>query len=121
YAQESVLTLVTEVIPELDRRFHLTVETVRLPEVNDTLKPRLVIEARQQGDELAVFPTLVYGDPPSARIDGHRLVYLGGAIPLRSEAQETRLASRLRRELGLAPGHRAVFTGESATTFAAKL
>ena len=46
----------------------------------------------------------MYGDPPVARIEEGRLVALGAAVPRRSESAEAALASRLERELGLAPG-----------------
>jgi SNF2 family DNA or RNA helicase len=65
-----------------------------------------------------VLATLVYGDPPRARVDGGRLVHLDGPVPIRDEATEKRLLRQLQRELYLAPGVRAEFTAEEAVQFA---
>ena len=48
---------------------------------------------------LAVLPLLVYGDPPVARIDGGKLKYLGGALPVRNEDRERRLQDELNSRL----------------------
>ena len=51
----------------------------------------MAFEVEQDGDRLLVFPTLVYGDPPRARVDGSALVHLGGALPIRDEDAERQL------------------------------
>jgi len=66
------------------------------------------------GDTLTVFPTLVYGDPPRARVDGRTLVHLNGALPIRDEDAERRLVHRLRDELNLVPGRRVDVVGREA-------
>ena len=74
------------------------------------IKPGLVVKAVrpespaaradfQDGDRLIVFPTLVYGDPPRARVDGNTLVHLDGALPIRDQDSERRLTHRLREKL----------------------
>src|SRR6185436_1565849 len=70
---------------------------------------------------LSVLPTLVYGAPPSVRIDDGRMVYLRGAVPVRDEPAEKRLVQQLRDDLNLAPGRRASFEGADAAQFAQKL
>jgi hypothetical protein len=85
------------------------------------LTPRLVVRVERDGDRLTVLPTLVYGNPPRARIDAGRLVHLGGDVPLRDRAREERLLRHLRQSLGLTPGHRLVAEGEDALDLAARL
>ena len=64
--------------------------------------------------------TLVYGDPPTARIDGGQLVHLQGPVPVRDLAAEKVQLRRLGR-LGLSPGVRAEFDGAEAVAFRARL
>ena len=112
--------LVTQVLPGLRRRIPLRVETDRLPEAT-AMSPRMRIETTRAAETLSVLATLVYGDPPCARIDGGRLVHLDGPVPLRDETAERRVVTRLRSELGLSPGVREEFEGEAAVGFASRL
>ena len=59
----------------------VVVRSVKLPTARRDLRPRVVLEVDQQGERLSVLPTMVYGDPPTARVEGERLIYLGGALP----------------------------------------
>ena len=77
--------------------------------------------SRARATALRVLPTLVYGDPPRARVDAGRLVPLGGPLPLRDEAAERALARRLQQELELAPGHRVRCAGAEALALAERL
>jgi len=117
---ERLAELVTDVLPSLRRRIPVQVDTDRLPKTSDE-RPRAVVESRRRGDELSALATLVYGDPPNARIDAGRLVHLNGPIPLRDERAERECVLDLRRSLGLTPGVRAEFEGEDAVAFAARL
>ncbi len=120
WAPERVAELVTEVLPSLRARLPVQVATARLPETTSE-KPRVALDVRREGDALSVLATLVYGDPPRARIDGGRLVHLGGAIPLRDEPAERRALRDLERDLGLEPGRRAVRTGADAVALAERV
>ena len=117
---ERLAELVTDVLPSLRRRIPVQVDTDRLPKTSDE-RPRAVVESRRRGDEFSALATLVYGDPPNARIDAGRLVHLNGPIPLRDERAERECVLDLRRSLGLTPGVRAEFEGEDAVAFAARL
>jgi len=120
FAPGEVAELVTEVLPALSDRVAIEIRTQRLPRTVREA-PRLRLEVSRESDALAVLPTLVYGDPPIARVDAGRLVPLAGTVPLRDEAAELELTRRLSRELGLAPGFRERFTGERAMALAARL
>jgi len=116
-----VAKLVTEVLPSLSERIRVDIRTERLPDTA-TVPPRLILDASREGDALVVFPTLVYGDPPLARIDAGRLVPLGsGPVPLRNEARERALVRQLQNDLELLPGRRLVLTGEEAVATAERL
>jgi hypothetical protein len=58
------------------------VESKRLPTAQRAA-PRIALETARAGDGLSVLATLVYGDPPCARVDAGRLVALEGGVPLR--------------------------------------
>jgi superfamily II DNA or RNA helicase len=120
FAASEALELVTEVLPALRKRLTVDIRTQRLPQIV-SVPPRVVLEVQREEDTLTVLPTLVYGDPPTARVDAGRLVHLGGAIPRRDEVAENNLVRHLRNALGLVPGHRVQFTAADAVGFAAKL
>jgi len=112
--------LASEVLPALRRRLPVLVESARLPEARAEV-PRLVVETARDGDALSVLATLVYGDPPRARVDAGRLVPLQGALPARDAAAEEHLTRHLKLALGLEPGMRARFEPADALAFAARL
>jgi hypothetical protein len=116
----AVTELVTTVLPSLRERIPVDVRTRRLPRTSAE-PPRLVVEASRDGDALSVFATLVYGDPPIARIDSGHLVPLAGVVPLRDGATERALTRRLQNELELLPGRRLRLRGEEAVAFADRL
>ncbi len=99
----------------------MDVRSRRLPPVTRELAPRIVLDLDQVGAGLSVFPTLVYGSPPVARVDGARLVYLRGPVPIRDEAAERRAVERLRAELDLLPGRRTNYDAPDAPRFVEKL
>ena len=112
--------LVTELLPAIRGRIPVDVRTARLPGT-ERIAPRIAIETRREGTTLHALATLVYGDPPQARVDGGKLVHLRGAVPLRDEGAEQRELHRLSGRLGLAPGVPASHAGSAAVAFAAKL
>lgn len=117
---ERVAWLVGELLPMLRKRVRVEVKTDKLPEVAEGHAPRIVIETAQAGESLAVLPTLVYGSPAVARVDGDRLVPFGKVLPARDDAAESRLVRTLGK-LGLAPGQRVVRVAGEAIELAEKL
>ena len=115
-----VIELVTEVLPSLQERIPVEIRTRKLPRTSDA-RPRVQLEVSQEGDAFSVLPTLVYGDPPVARVDSGRLVALANAVPVRDELAEERLLRQLQSDLGLLPGRREGFRGEEGVAFARKL
>ena len=120
FSADEAATLVADVLPALASRMPVHVESERLPSGRRE-PPRLAIETSRAGDGLSVLATLVYGDPPCARVDAGRLVHLRGPIPLRDEQAESRLVTRLRATLGLAPGHRVELAPAAAIDFVERL
>jgi superfamily II DNA or RNA helicase len=116
--------LSTQVLPSIEKRLTVSIESKRLPRREKRLMPpRLAFEVNNEAHALSVLPTLVYGDPPQARVDvdGEQLVHLQGDAPVRDLPAERRLALRLRDELNLVLGRRVDFDGQDANRFAAKL
>ncbi len=113
--------LSTRHLPDLARRFPVEVRSSRLPPIDRTLKPRIVLELNQLDSGLSVLPTLVYGAPPHVRVDAGKMVYLRGAAPLRDEPAEQRLIHDLREALNLIPGRRTTVQGQEMVRFADKL
>ncbi len=113
--------LVTRVLPELEKKLEVTIATTQLPRKSITHRPRIHMDLSHHGHTLSILPTLVYGDPPIARIDGEALTPLGEAVPVRRRDEERAALARLRDELNLAPGRRVDLDGVEATRFAQKL
>jgi superfamily II DNA or RNA helicase len=120
YEANAAAALVADVLPDLEQRVPVSIETARLARGRRE-PPRLRIETERRGDALSVLATIVYGDPPVARVDAGKLVSLGGAIPVRDEAAERELERRLARQLELAPGHRALLPAAEAIRFRERL
>jgi superfamily II DNA or RNA helicase len=106
--------LIGKTLPALAARIDVDVRSKALPQMGAREQPRMAFDVDQDGDRLLVFPTLVYGDPPRARVDGSTLVHLQGALPVRDQDAERRLTHRLRDELNLVPGRRVELTGRDA-------
>ena len=121
YGEQQLPDLVTKVLPALAGRIVIDVRTARLPAVGGRDLPRVAFDVKQQGEVLSVLPTLVYGDPPRARIDAGRLVHLEGPVPVRDEASEKELLWRLRDELNMIPGRRVEVIGRDAFQLNARL
>jgi superfamily II DNA or RNA helicase len=120
FGASEVAELVTEVLPALSQRVPVDVRTRRLP---PTVKaePRIALEVDRDGEQLSVLPTLVYGDPAIARVDGARLVSFGNAVPRRDEDAERALTRRLQNALELLPGRRLRVDGPEAVELAERL
>ena len=113
--------LVTKVLPELEKTFAVDIRTKKLPRKVREARPRIALDLSYQGHTLSVLPTLVYGDPPIARVDGDSVTVLGKEVPVRKPGEERELVVRLRDALNLVPGRRVDFDGTSAARFAQKL
>ncbi|MBN8227301.1 DEAD/DEAH box helicase [Corallococcus macrosporus] len=121
FSPEQLADLTGKVLPDFARRMPVDVKSRRLPPIDRTLKPRISLELDKLDTGLSVLPTLVYGSPPTARIDNGRLVYLQGAAPVRDEPTETKLIHQLRDELNMSPGRRVTVHGKEAVQLADKL
>jgi superfamily II DNA or RNA helicase len=113
--------LVTRVLPELEKKLAVTIATTHLPRRSVSARPRIAMDLSHQGHTLSILPTLVYGDPPIARVDGEALTPLGQAVPVRRRGEEQAALARLRDALNLVPGRRVDLDGVDAIRFAQKL
>lgn len=113
YGAKEVGTLVGDVLPRLRRHVSVLIDAPELPG-SKTIKPRLVLGTDREGTHLSLLPTIVYGDPPVARLDGDRLTMLReGEVPLRNPRLEKLLLEEL-RSLGMSPGTKMVLPPQEA-------
>lgn len=115
-----VADLVGRVLPALKSRVPVEVRSKVLPNAV-AMNPQLHLVTEFDGEALTVLPTMIYGDPPAARVDGGKLHYLGGTLPLRNERKEKRLESVLRDQLGMYPGQMERYSGLAALEAADRL
>jgi len=106
--------LLGKTLPALAQRIQIDVRARRLPKIGTRETPRMAFDVEQDGDRLRVMPTLVYGDPPRARVDGNVLVHIEGPLPIRDQDAERKLTHRLRDELNLVAGRRVELLGKEA-------
>jgi superfamily II DNA or RNA helicase len=120
FAPAELAALVADVLPGLAGRVPVDVRTARLPGVA-RMPPRARVVTRGDGDALRVRAEIVYGDPPTARVEEDRLVPLGSPLPLRDREAERAAAHRLEAGLGLAPGVEVTLRDEEAVAWAERL
>jgi hypothetical protein len=113
--------LMSRTLPELAQRFPILNDSKRLPRIDKTMEPRIELQLAQMDTGLNVLPVLVYGSPPSARVDNGKLVFLGGTFPVRKESAEARVVAQLRDSLNLVPGRRTTFDGPELARFVDQL
>lgn len=112
-------TLVGDWLPKLKRKLRIISE-VELPSAVSS-KPRIQIHTQREGDQMIAMPTIVYGEPALARVDGDRLTMLReGDIPLRNARLEAELASSLER-MDLRPGNKEALDPADAIEFLQRL
>jgi superfamily II DNA or RNA helicase len=121
FAKGELGRLVTEVLPELQKKMPVEIKSRRLPRAQGGIRPRIHFELDTREHTLSVTASLVYGDPPEARVEDGKLVQISRRAPLRDEAAEREELARLRDELHLAPGRRVDFDGVEAARFAQRL
>lgn len=113
--------LVSRLIPELERSVPVDVRTDLLPKAR-RMRPRIAIETRQTERSVEAMATLVYGDPPIARVDGDSLRSLRpGAAPIRDLKAEQTLQTQLGAELQLAFGQRVALSASEAIELGSRL
>lgn len=113
YGPDEILELVTEILPSLSRRIPIQNLSRKLPRA-ERMRPRIEIHTEREGEQLAVLPTVVYGDPPTARLVGEKLVHLQGPVPIRDLAAERKLERELQDRYGMRAGHRLRLPAEEA-------
>ena len=118
--RERAVWLVMEYLPGLERRMPVHVKAKQLPRLSDGYAPRVVLEVEQSGEALRVLPTIVYGDPAVARLDGERIVPFGRVLPRRDPEAEGRLRALLAR-YELAPGEREAAVASAGVALAERL
>jgi len=120
YRRDEVGELVGTVLPSLKARASIEIRARDLPGTVRE-RPRLSLRVEQHADALYVLPGIVYGDPPLARVEGERLVALGGDVPVRDLEAERKLEERLSRDFGLSLGRGEELEAGDAVALVARL
>src|SRR5690606_10207993 len=112
----------SEILPPLASKLVVHIDTNRLPRAARH-EARIQLHVQAEGSRrLSVYPSLVYGKPVVAEVQGQELVALReDVIPERDLATEEALRKRLHTELQLQVGQQSRFEDESALLFASKL
>jgi superfamily II DNA or RNA helicase len=118
YAQHELAELVTTMLPALRADVEVEVRTRKLPGLTHEARPRIAFAIEGEGARLSVLPTLVYGDPPLARVDGDKLVQIRPPAPVRDRRTEQDLVAALRDRLNMVPGRRVQVAGAEARALA---
>lgn len=112
----------SEILPSLEAKMVVHVETKRLPKVAKHEARVLLHLMAENSSRLSVYPSLVYGNPPVAEVRGQELHILDEAhVPERDLATEDALRKKLHQELQLQIGRQSIFEEESALLFISKL
>lgn len=122
--------LVTAVLPDLQKKIKIDIQTTRLPRVIET-PPRVLLQLDKDNPEtLSVVGKLVYGDPLIMQLNPDNLQLvpverdLGHRIPdviQRDSNAERQAMQRLRSELNLQVGRRVQFKGVEAVRWVKQL
>lgn len=120
FSVDEVGQLVGNMLPRLQDKIPVHIRTKRLPAVDES-PPRLVMETKKQGEFLVLRPTIVYGDPPTARVVRGALEIMGDTVPVRSERSEQRLIRQLGEEMRMAVGVETRLRGMAAVRFVDRL
>jgi superfamily II DNA or RNA helicase len=118
FQPDEVARLVSDYLPRLRERIPVVVDTDRLPS-DDALQPRVLLETEETPTGLAVEATLVYGDPPVAKITpGGALERLTGTVVAgRDMAAERAAVRRFEARFGMPVGYKQRLTPEKAASF----
>jgi superfamily II DNA or RNA helicase len=109
--------LVSKVLPEIEPFVRWKHRAKELPNLKTGVSPGVMFEIDHAHRALTVRPWVVYGDPPMARVEAGRLVWMRGDVPARNEPAEVDLGHKLRDELGLIAGRAVTYEGEDAGRF----
>lgn len=120
FGPQDVGVLVGDLLPRLRRHVSVVLDAPDLPG-GRTFKPRILLKTDREQEMLSLLPTIVYGDPPVARLDGDRLtMLLEGEVPLRNVRLEKILLKQL-DQLGFELGNRVLLPPSQAIALAAQL
>ncbi|MCA9687548.1 MAG: hypothetical protein KC457_35630, partial [Myxococcales bacterium] len=119
FDDREVGVLVGQILPEVRKHLPVSIDSARLPG-GAKIRPQIQLKTSREGDGLQVLATIVYGDPPIARVDGDRMRLVEPKkkagkkaeppreLPVRNVRVEKLLRERLRERFGLEPGQRKI-------------
>ncbi|MDJ0789225.1 MAG: SNF2-related protein [Myxococcota bacterium] len=120
FSPDEIPALLSELLPDLEARIEVLRETDKATSTTRE-PPRIEVHVDEDEEGISVLPTLVYGDPPIARVDAGRLTHIQGPVPVRDEEAERRLTRDLQTRVGLVPGRRMAVHGDAALELVERL
>jgi len=118
FSQDEVARLVSDYLPRLRERIAVRITTKRLPD-DDALKPRVLLAMSETPTGMTVEATLVYGDPPVARVTpGGVLERVSGTIVAgRDMAAERAVVRRFEARFKMPVGYKHRLNPENSAAF----
>ena len=116
YPSDDVGKLVRIDIPRLRQAIPVEVGSDRLPTGNE-LEPRVTLSLREVPEGLRVLASIVYGDPPIARLSKGVLAPLADRVPARNPGAERTAERRFESLMGMPVGIEQTLPPSRAATF----
>jgi hypothetical protein len=120
FDRRQVASLVGKYIPALREFIEVDVATERLPRPNE-MKPQVAVRLVDVVEGLQVQTSLVYGNPPVARVEQDRFVIMGDVVPARDVPAERSVCRGFEDRTGHRIGAMRVLPPELAADFLARL
>ncbi len=118
FGPQDIAEMTASLLPQLRTHMPVQVHTQHLPQLDPSAQPRIHWQLEEHAHTLRAMPTLVYGNPPFARIDAGVVRYMGTSIPVRNLAQEKALLEQLQTSVGFSAGVQKSYTGLQAVQMA---
>jgi len=119
YTREEVARLVGDTLPKLEKRVPVFIDTDRLPGKGEIV-PKVEVALEETVAGLQIKTSLVYGDPPVARVQRGVFKILGDVVPGRDLAAERSAAWEFEQRMGISVGFVHVLPPEKAAMFLAE-
>ncbi len=121
FVGDAVVDLITELLPQLQKGMDFDAGGHELPRLIEGVEVSPEIKVSARADAIELHASLVYGDPPMARLRAGGLEVLGDRWPKRDSGAEAKASHQLRARFELAPGEVRVERGAAGAELAAKL
>jgi len=116
FGPDEVGRLVGDFLPRLRHGVTVKIKSDRLPAA-EASPPRALLTLTPVEEGLEIEASIVYGDPPTARVQQDRLVQIGRVIPVRDRSAEVALRRKVDEAIQLPVGRKLRLDGPAALDF----